>query len=830
MVAALAPLSSSRSRVAARPFLTAVALPFSVTPVTQALLGALLGLALCLPAPGARAQAGPAATETLLSFDVPASTLDQALSRLGRQAGAQIAVDAEITAGLTSPGVSGRYTVADALQRLLAGTGLEAVRDTSGEYTLRQAAPPRGKAGAAGASGRPTLPTVRVTGSTINDAPLGYLATHSETGALGDRSVLDTPFSVSLVNSDAIVERGARSLSQVFANDISVSGGASPSLVTNWSGPSIRGLELMNFFVDGVPLSLDWGGEFPLEITESVTALKGLTGFMYGFGTPGGALSYQLKRPGDSDDVSVSLGWRNPSLVSLHVDASRKLADDLGIRANVATEHGTSYNGSKVERSVGSLAIDKHFRGAVNWSSTLVYESNHIKNEPLLFDIDGAYSDAALPRPSYRYDDIRVNDSYFNTRTMLASTGIQWKINDRWRLKYQLGASRRSQQYSKMFGALLNAAGDYDGYTYQYATRDNGLFAQTVLQGEVFTGSVRNEIVAGLGARRVRSRGSNDFYWSKDFEGNLYQAQPFESSRAPDFSLAAPSVTTQKYVFLSDAVHFNERWQLIVGLRYNHYQSRDEGDTDSPGYKTNKLSPTLAVIYKPDAATRLYGSYVENLEPGLRVGPPNANAGEVLDATVSKQYEIGLKRDADPLSYTAALFRIERANVVSSVIGESRYLSQDGLNIHHGAELSAAYKVSPTLKLGVSAVYLNGTIDKVSADNPDLQGKTPIGMPKWQTALFGQYRLAGLERLKLHGNVQYVGSAWATEQNNVEAGSTTLFNAGFSYDFSLGEHDLTLIGNVYNLFDRKYWRLIPNIARTYMGEGRNVSLSIVGRF
>src|SRR5690606_967334 len=101
-----------------------------------------LGLAAWAGAGPAHAQTA-AVTEARHHFDIPAGSLDQVLSRFGRQSGAAISVNAELTRGLDSPGLNGSYTEAEALQRLLGGSGLQASRESSGEYTLRRLpAPP----------------------------------------------------------------------------------------------------------------------------------------------------------------------------------------------------------------------------------------------------------------------------------------------------------------------------------------------------------------------------------------------------------------------------------------------------------------------------------------------------------------------------------------------------------------------------------------------------------------------------------------------------------------------------------------------------------------
>jgi hemoglobin/transferrin/lactoferrin receptor protein len=58
------------------------------------------------------------------SFDIPATSLTDALADFGQQSGLQISVDAAIVRELSSPGARGRLSTAEALQQLLAGTGL----------------------------------------------------------------------------------------------------------------------------------------------------------------------------------------------------------------------------------------------------------------------------------------------------------------------------------------------------------------------------------------------------------------------------------------------------------------------------------------------------------------------------------------------------------------------------------------------------------------------------------------------------------------------------------------------------------------------------------
>lgn len=59
-----------------------------------------------------------------IELRIAAQPLDQALQEFSKQSGMQIIFFANLTSGLQSPEVTGKYTVADALEQLLAGSGL----------------------------------------------------------------------------------------------------------------------------------------------------------------------------------------------------------------------------------------------------------------------------------------------------------------------------------------------------------------------------------------------------------------------------------------------------------------------------------------------------------------------------------------------------------------------------------------------------------------------------------------------------------------------------------------------------------------------------------
>ena len=646
-------------------------------------------------------------------------------------------------------------------------------------------------------------------------------------GALGDKRLLDTPFSITVVSADDIERRQATSLGQVFINDPAVHAGE-PAATTPWWNTTIRGIGVTMHYVDGVPLLMQWGGEFPLEAVESVQALKGLGGFMYGFGSPGGIFSYRTKQPTDDRLLAVSLGWRDGGALSGHLDAGGRIAgrDSLGYRLNAATEQGDAYNGADIDRSVLSLALDHPIGDALTWHAEAIGEDSTLAHEPMYFYWD-TYEGGRLPRPTYDYDNVAVRNAYYESETLQASTGLRWRINDDWKADFSIGQSRKRHHSNKAFANPLNQAGDYVGYVYNFAGLLRNRVAQAIVQGDVRTGAVGHELVLGGSWQRAWEQWGNDWYFGGDFSGNLYRDQDHVITRAPDFSLAPVSFDErQEALFASDTLQLGEHWQAIVGLRHTRLEQKDlDGD---PGvdsrYRTSATTPTFALVWKPAGHATVYASYVESLESGGRVPqdaePPYANAGDLLEATISKQFEIGSKYHFGALELTAAAFRVERAAQIDVLRGEDLHLVQDGLTLYRGLEAIGSLAVTRHLDIGLGALWLDPTLEDLSESEQDLEGNRAPFASRMEAVANFNWRVASVDGLSLHGNVRRSGDVYYDAANRILFPGYTVAGLGFQYRTTLGRQGLTLTGNINNLFDRKYW------TESMLGEARNAALDL----
>ncbi|EDT11849.1 TonB-dependent receptor plug [Paraburkholderia graminis C4D1M] len=169
---------------------------------------------------------------------------------------------------------------------------------TATQAALAQSVPPASTPASPSASADSedkALPTVKVTAAQDTTQ---HLKEDVGSGALGTRSQLDTPFSTTVVTSEELQDRQPSKLGDVFATDASVSdnGNAYNAWATYLT---VRGMQLdwqSGFKIDGMPFN-SYGITMPYEQLEKVELLKGLTGFMYGFGAPGGIVNYVTKKP-----------------------------------------------------------------------------------------------------------------------------------------------------------------------------------------------------------------------------------------------------------------------------------------------------------------------------------------------------------------------------------------------------------------------------------------------------------------------------------------------------------------------------------------------------
>jgi len=624
--------------------------------------------------------------------------------------------------------------------------------------------------------------------------------THTEAGALGDRALRDTPFAITAVGREQIEQRQVVSLGEAFLLDPSVSTQVS-AYASGWSSPiRNRGLELNydSYRVNGLQVS-SWGTEWPLEVMEQVDLLKGPGGFLYGFGTPGGIVNYITKKPTDTPTFSAQLGWREQGIVSGGIDVGGRFGNEqmFGYRFNAFQEKGETFNGGHVDRKVGALSLDARLSDVLTWTAESVFQSRDLSNEAPQYSFTGLTS---LPRPIAGDVDNSVPGTYYDTRSSLLSTGMNWQINSNWKASLIYGVTTSWNDVNKIFAPLKNSAGDMRVDAYELGGKSEWKLNQAMVQGRLQTGPLQHQIVAGVSHQSGLGWDRPNVYGNVG-QGNLYQRSTLRHDAVASRATTRGDETVQQAVFFSDTVDFGRGWSALAGWRYNDFQVKS-----SSGYHTYPVTPTYALMFKPSDAVTLYASYIESLEAGSRVGIDYVNANELLDPTISKQYEIGAKIEAMRWSANVAAFRLERgANIDQPIAGSLPRLVQDGITLYEGIEASGDLHLTDALTVGGGVTWLDPTYDKLSPGSVSQEGKRTAGAARWSGVLHATYQLPWVDGLETYAAVRYYGDVWYDADNTLKLPDYTLVNAGIGYRLLASGHPVTLRASVENLANRRYW-------------------------
>lgn len=264
----------------------------------------------------AHAQSAALGNEAAHRFDIPAGSLDQVLRRFGQQAGATLSVSAELTAGVSSPGLRGSYTDAQALRRLLSASHLEAVRDGHGEYTLRTRTEQKRQAPAAPAApadaAPDSLPAVVVVGT-------------------AEQELKQAPGVSTIAREDIEKRPPDNDLSEIIRTQpgVNLTGNSTSGQRGNNRQIDIRGMGPENtlILIDGKPVAsrnavrYGWSGErdtrgdtnwVPAQEVERIEVIRGPAAARYGSGAMGGVVNIVTRPPTDAWHGSMSVYTDQP--------------------------------------------------------------------------------------------------------------------------------------------------------------------------------------------------------------------------------------------------------------------------------------------------------------------------------------------------------------------------------------------------------------------------------------------------------------------------------------------------------------------------------------
>ena len=648
-----------------------------------------------------------------------------------------------------------------------------------------------------------TLPAVTVTAAADP-------ATQSDSvsaGALGTRKQVDTPFSTHVVTSEEAEDLMASTANDLFAYDPATSVSSSNRISEN-SMFTVRGLPidtLNGIKVDGQSFP-SWDTDLSLEPFEQVQLLKGLSGFMYGFGSPGGIVNYVLKRPTDEPYRSISVGYESAGVFSEKVDLGGRFGNDdrFGYRLNLVNEDGnTAEANGHVRRQVASLAFDFRITPDLTWSADAFYQKR--KTNGTLFGLMFG-SGLGIPDASTITHDLTQPQNYYETEMASFGTGLDYRLSENWHasLKYRFAKENRTNSDSLLY--VTDAAGDYSNTLYAAMTRYFYQNVDAMVQGQFNTGSIRHDVVIGAGFQSQTSEYSNSTGWNEGYSlgtGNLYSSSLLTNAEVGiGEDLYRQSRTTQAALYASDTVQFTSRFSALLGLRYTQFRENvyDPSSAVSSQYSANPVTPTVALMFKTDRYSTVYASYVESLEQGGSSSNTNVNYPATYGPLRSKQYEVGFKTDHKKWGADVALFRVDQGYDYTN--SENVYV-QDGMKRYTGVDASGWLALTNEWRVLGGVMWLDAKA--VDIDDPSIEGKRVYGAPRFTATGRIEYNPSYLRPLTLAFGGKYVGNMAVDAANTQFVPSYVTYDVSGKYETRIDGKDVTFRAGINNLLNRRYW-------------------------
>jgi hemoglobin/transferrin/lactoferrin receptor protein len=567
-------------------------------------------------------------------YTVPAGPLSRVLSEFAAQAGILLSVDAQLTLGKSSAGLRGQYSVSQALDILLARTGLTARFTDSGAMTLKREAPVT-----------QTIP-LRLEKMTVTAK--GY-----------DSDELEIPMATVIVSREEILRHNTNNLGEVLRGK---PGLALASDGAQGQNPVIRGLkkESIVLLVDGMRLnSAQPAGSIAsfmsLGLAQQVEVVKGPASVLYGTGALGGVINVLLPQarfvPGTGVDIasgfdSASNGVRGTAVLNA---AQGKHALMLGASLARIGDY-ESPEGEVARTGYDADSYIGQYRFRLSNAQQLRFSLQQHT------DTDVWYPGSTKPHPHPQVGSTTLHSP--RTQRQLIEAGYSRKGAGENPLNFDVRLYRQEMQrqiFSRANGPLDGNIGET-----QVSFETDGL---DIRADWLF--HPQHLLAFGINAWQMKA--SPERYLASPPTFAFARNDPFKDGRIDALGF-----------YLQNDMQF-DKLNLLAGLR--HDTVKGSADSINNGTVTTGLdhsnsavSGSLGAIYKVTPMLRPYA----NISRGFRAGgmrerfesSPRGDGffyvgNPQIEPEVANQIEMGFKGEGETVNYSFTAYRSQISNYIT---------------------------------------------------------------------------------------------------------------------------------------------------------------------
>jgi len=739
------------------------------------------GLAAPVWAQSGPSQAPSAQTGETQSYDIPAGPLNQVLGRFASESGLLLSADGRLTRGLQSDGLQGEYSIEQALQQLLAGTGLNYRLAEDDTVTLVERSPNNGP--------------LQLAPIQVGADAGGFRAETSSSATNVDAPLIETPATVNVLTEDFLRVTKPRRLEDTLA----YVPGAGQEITLGNSDPifSLRGFSSTGreggLFVDGYQLIRRSYVPDP-ALYERIDILKGTSGVLYGTARPGGIINLIPKEPQFSQaKTSITAIGGSFDTARLEVDSTGPIGKSAAYRtiflrqeAN-QTLHGQNDSGLQDDRTI--------FNGKIAWKTPtggelqLGYEYYFIDQafDPGIQFINGEWT--------FNRDPLTNPDQFSDREFNTFSADFNQPLTNDWNLhvggRYVTGDTKRFLDASvtgPLDGSAVSRFTDRAVEDYE----QQEVLAE--LKGDVRTGPISHEI----------SFGANYFETDLDrgravvFQSGVIDPFNPNFSNPPAFPTPSPNDPEEAQDFEQTRLFFQDYAtlgpvKLIAGVSFIDFELTD----GSENVDDSEADFFIGGVYNYNSWFNPFVAYSTSTQPQLG----NREEGGTLPPRDAEQIEFGIKGEwfEGHLRSAISVFEIEQSDKAEASPTNPDAFRLSGDEKVRGAEL----EVTGELVNGVTAQIGWSYLDAEFSESIDagLEDNRLPNIPEHKiSALIKHNNVAGINGLEIGAGVVRVMDRKAGNDNEVDIPDFTRGDVFIGYRRGSWSIDAT----VENITDKDY--------------------------
>lgn len=762
-------------------------------------------------------------------IDIPAGTLDSALTQLSRSIGVNIVFDQQLLAGKASAGLHGRFTPDQALSELLNSSGLGAVKQADGFVLV----PMKSDSGAIDLA--PTDITSNQLGN-ITEGTGSYTPGLIGTATRLVLSPRQTPQSVTVVTRQHMDDFALDNVDDVMRHTPGITVTAYDSDRSNYYA---RGFSINNFQYDGIPSAVRNVGYSAgntlsdMAIYDRIEVLKGSPGLLVGAGSLGATINLIRKKPTADFQGHLSLGAGSWDKYRSEVDVSGPLTPTGNVRgrAVAAYQNQNSYldrYSSKAEVYYGILEFD------LSPDTLLTVGGDYQDNTP-----KGSTWSGSFPLINAEGDRNSVKRSFSNaadwsswrqyTRTVFAT--LEQQLGDGWVTKVQL--DHKLNGYDAQMGSIQGDTPAADGTAYingqRYRGETTSDSADAYITGPFSLFGGEHEVVLGGSISKAHWDGKG--YWDVTFPGgnelNFFNwhgnvGKPYWGTAQQ----LSDDVIRQTGVYLATRLSVTDDLHFILGGRLVNYTLTGNTDTYR---ESGRLIPYAGAVYELSQNFSVYASYTDIFIPQDYYNLDRDR--KLIDPDEGENYEVGIKGEFfdGRLNASLAYFQVKESN---------RPVSDDDYNNQRPTPSNYAFKGTDAetkgFELEMSGQLAKGWqmqagfTHKIVRDDND--AKISTFEPENQLTLFTTYNLPGaLDQWTVGGGGRWQSRAWQDIWNSPHSEYEEFEQKPYWVVDLMTKYQITpalsATVNLNNVFDKYYYTNIGFYNSAVYGEPRNVMLT-----